>query len=81
MLAADVVDWGKIGQVVYTALGVALAVAFAFSIAVAGSTRFAEERRDGTVARATMWALVAGLGFAVCAAAIVLGIVAMTTKS
>jgi hypothetical protein len=81
ILAAKVVEWDKIGQVAYSALGVALAVAIAFSLAVAGGTRFAEERRDGAAARATMWAVVATLGLAVCLAAIVLGIVVMTTKS
>jgi hypothetical protein len=79
-LADKVVDWDKIFQVVYSALGVALAVAVAFSFAVAGSTRFAEERRDGAVARATVWAVLAALGVAVCLAAVVLGIVVMTTK-
>jgi predicted RND superfamily exporter protein len=81
MIVADkVVEWDKIFQVVYSALGVALAVAIAFSVAVAGGTRFMEERRDGAAARAAMWALLAALGLAVCAAAIVLGIVVMTTK-
>jgi predicted RND superfamily exporter protein len=81
MLAAKVVEWDKIGQLAYSAVVVALAVAIAFSVAVAGGTRFAEERRDGTAARATMWVVLAALGFAVCLAAIVLGIVVMTTKS
>jgi hypothetical protein len=79
-LADKVVDWEKIFQVVYSALGVAVAVAIAFSVAVAGSTRFAEERREGAAARATVWAVLAALGVAVCIAASVLGIVVMTTK-
>ena len=80
ILADKVVDWAKILEVVYSSLGAALAVAIAFSVAVAGSTRFAEERRDGSAARATVWAVLAALGIAVCLAAIVLGIVVMTTK-
>jgi hypothetical protein len=80
-LASKVVEWDKIGQVVYSALGVALAVAIAFSVAVAGGTRFAEERRVGAAARAAMWAILGIAGLAVCAAAIVLGIVVMSTKS
>jgi hypothetical protein len=80
LLADKVVEWDKVAQVVYSALGVGLAVAVAFSVAVAGGTRFAEERRDGDGIRAAMWALIAALGFAVCVAAIVLGIVVMTTK-
>jgi predicted RND superfamily exporter protein len=80
ILADKVVEWDKIFQVVYSALGVGLAVAVAFSVAVAGGTRFAEERREGAGARAAMWAALGALGFAVCLAAIVLGIVVMTTK-
>jgi predicted RND superfamily exporter protein len=81
MIVADkVVEWDKIFQVVYSALGVALAVAVAFSVAVAGATRFFEERRDGAPVRAAVWALLAAAGLAVCLAAVVLGIVVMTTK-
>jgi hypothetical protein len=80
ILADTVVDWDKILQVIYSSLGVALAFSVAFSLAVAGSTRFAEERRDGTAARAAVWAVLATLGVVVCIAAIVLGIVVMTTK-
>jgi predicted RND superfamily exporter protein len=81
ILADKVVEWDKILQVVYSALAVGIAVALAFSLAVAGGTRFAEERRDGAAVRAAMWAALAVAGFAVCMAAIVLGIVVMSTKS
>ena len=80
ILAGKVVEWDKIFQVVYSALGVGLAVAVAFSVAVAGGTRFAEERRVGATGRAALWGALGALGFAVCVAAIVLGIVVMTTK-
>ncbi|MEA2388392.1 MAG: hypothetical protein QOG41_1165 [Thermoleophilaceae bacterium] len=79
-LADKVVDWDKILEVIYSATGAAVAVAVAFSLAVAGASRFVEERRDGAPARAVVWATVAVLGLAVCAAAIVLGVVVMTTK-
>ena len=79
-LADKVVEWDKIFQVIYSALGVGVAVALAFSVAVAGSTRFAEERRDGAGGRAALWAVLAVLGVVVCAGAIALGIVVMTTK-
>jgi hypothetical protein len=81
ILADKVVEWDKILEVIYSALGVGLAVALAFSVAVAGGTRFFEERRDGAVARAAVWGVLAALGLAVCVGAIVLGIVVMTTKS
>jgi hypothetical protein len=80
ILADKVVEWDKIFQVVYSALGVGLGVAVAFSLAVAGGTRFAEERRDGATGRAALWGVLGALGFAACVAAIVLGIVVMTTK-
>jgi hypothetical protein len=81
MLATKVVDWDQILQVIYTALAAALGVTVAFSVAVAGATRFVEQRREGASGRATAYAAVAVLGLAICGAAIVLGIVAMTTKS
>ena len=80
ILADKVVEWDKLFQVVYSALGAGLAVAVAFSVAVAGATRFAEERRDGATGRAAMWAVLATIGLAASLAAIVLGIVVMTTK-
>jgi hypothetical protein len=80
-VAGKVVEWHQLFQVVYSALGAALAVMIAFSVAVAGATRFAEARRDGRPGQASVWAAVAAAGVAVCAAAIVLGIVVMTTKS
>jgi hypothetical protein len=79
-LADKVVEWDKLGQVVYSALAVAIGVALAFSLAVAGATKFADERRAGVPARAALWALLAAAGLAVCVGAIVLGIVVMTTK-
>src|SRR5207302_1813350 len=45
MLAATVVEWDQLFQVVYSSLGAALGVTLAFSLAVAGFTRFAEARR------------------------------------
>ena len=80
MLAAKVVDWDALFEVVYSALGAGLGVALAFSIAVAGSTRFADEVRENRMTRAAMYAVVAAAGLLVCAAAIVLGIVVMTAK-
>jgi hypothetical protein len=81
ILADKVVEWDKIFQVVYSALGVGIGVALAFSVAVAGGTRFAEERRAGAGVRAVIWGALATVGFAICLGAIVLGIVVMSTKS
>jgi hypothetical protein len=80
MTAAKLVQWDQLLKVVYTAFGAAAGVAIAFSISVAGATRFAESRRAERSGVAVFYAVLVALGLAVCAAAIVLGIVSMTTK-
>ena len=79
-LAADAVDWDALLEVVYSALAAGLGVALAFSIAVAGATRLADELRENRMTRATIYGVVAALALLVCVAAIVLGIVVMTAK-
>jgi hypothetical protein len=78
--AAKIVEWDQLFQVVYTAAAAGIAVAVAFSLAVAGATRFGEERRAGAGVRAAGYAAMAAVGLAICAAAIVLGIIEMTKK-
>ena len=79
-LAADAVDWDALLEVVYSALAAGLGVALAFSIAVAGSTRFADEVREDRMTRAVLFGTLAVVALLVCVAAIVLGIVVMTRK-
>ena len=79
-LAGRIVDWAALLEVVYSALAAGLGVALAFSIAVAGATRFADEMRESRAFRATLYGVMAVAGLAVCLSAIVLGIVVMTQK-
>ncbi len=79
-LAGKIVDWAALFEVVYSALAAGLGVAFAFSIAVAGSTRFADEVREDRMTRAVLYGVLAAAGLLVCLAAITLGIVVMTQK-
>ena len=79
-LAAGIVDWGVLFEMIYSALAAGLGVALAFSLAVAGTTRFADEVRENRMTRAALFALLAALGLLACLAAIVLGIVVMTSK-
>jgi hypothetical protein len=79
-LAADIVDWGVLFEMIYSALAAGLGVALAFSLAVAGTTRFADEVRENRMTRAALYGVLAALGLLVCLAAIVLGIVVMTAK-
>ena len=80
-LAGKVIEWHQLFQVVYSALAAAIGVTIAFSLTVVGATRFAESRRDSRPGQAGVWAIVTALGLAVCAGAIALGIVVMTTKT
>lgn len=80
VLAGDIVDWEALLEVAYSALGAGIGVSVAFSLAVAGSTRFADEVRENRMARAAVYGAIAVLGLLACLAAIVLGIVVMTSK-
>jgi cytochrome c biogenesis protein CcdA len=80
IVAGEIVEWGTLLEVIYQSLGAALAIAFAFSLAVAGSTRFADEVRENRMTRAVLYGVMAAFGLAVCLAGIVLGIVVMTSK-
>jgi hypothetical protein len=80
LIAGDIVDWEALFKVVYQALAAGLGVTLAFSLAVAGSTRFADEVRENRMTRAALYGTLAVLGLLVCLAAVVLGIVVMTQK-
>jgi len=80
-LAGDIVDWAALFKVVYEALAAGVGVTLAFSLAVAGSTRFADEVRANRTPRAVMFGVLAALGLAVVLAALVFGVVVMTQKS
>ena len=79
-IADDVVEWDLILQVIYSALAAGVAVTIAVSFAILGFTRAADARRDGDTIDTIIYSTVFVLGLAACAAAIVLGIVVMTSK-
>jgi hypothetical protein len=80
-LAASVVDWKTLGEVVLYSLAAGVGVAICFSLAILGATRLADARRDGGGLAAVAYGLLAALGLAATLGAIVIGIVVMTTKS
>jgi Tfp pilus assembly protein PilN len=80
LIAGEVVDWAALLEMIYSALAAGIGVALAFSIAVAGSTRFADEVRENRRTRAALFGTMAVVALLVCLAAIVLGIVVMTQK-
>jgi hypothetical protein len=80
-LAAPVVDWATLGEVVLYSLAAGVGVAVCFSLAIVGATRFTERLRDGgTGVAAIAYAALATLGMAATVAAVVIGIVVMTSK-
>jgi hypothetical protein len=79
-LLATVVDTTALAKVVVASLIIGIGVTLAFSLAILGATRFAELRSAERVVEAGAYAALATIGFAVCAAAVVLGIVVMTSK-
>jgi predicted RNA methylase len=75
-----IVDWSAVWQTIVAALAAGIGVIFAFSLAVLGATRWIDLSLDGRAAAAATAAVMGLIAFAVCIAAIVLGIVVMTTK-
>jgi hypothetical protein len=80
VVLASVVDWSALGKAAAAALISSIALALAFSLAVFGTTRWLELRRDGRVAASGLFAVVGLLGGAVCVAAVVGGIIVMSSK-
>jgi hypothetical protein len=79
-LADKIVDWATLGKVIAAAFVAATCVTIAFALAILGVTRFAEMRRSGRTLEATGFAALAIAGAAFTAAAVVGGIIVMTTK-
>jgi hypothetical protein len=77
---ATVVDWAALGKVVLYSFAGAIGVMIATSLAILGAIRFADMRRDERIIEAGAFAVLAVVGFAVSAGAIVLGIVVMMSK-
>jgi hypothetical protein len=80
IVAGEIVDWGALLKVIYQSLAAGLGFSLAFSLAVAGSTRFADEVRENRMTRAALYGVLATLGLLICLAALVMGIVVMTQK-
>ncbi len=79
-LAATIVEWDKLGEVVVNAFVAGVGVTTVFGIAIVGATRAFDAQRAGRGVAATAFAAVGIVGFAVVAAAIAFGIVVMVQK-
>ncbi len=77
---AEIVDGKALWQVVAASLAGGVGVTIAFSLAIAGAVRWIDLRRDNRPVEAGVFAVVGLLGIAVSLAAIVGGILVMTSK-
>ena len=77
---AEVVEWDLVLQVIWASLAAGVAVTIAVSFAILGATRAADARRDGDTLDTIIFSALFVLGLVACAAAVVLGIVVMTSK-
>ena len=80
MSLGTVVEWGDLVQVLWASVVAGLGVTFAFSLALLGATRAVDLRRDGHASAASVYVVVMVIGLIATAAAIVFGIVVMTSK-
>jgi hypothetical protein len=79
-LAGSIVDTKALLQTVGYSLAAGIGVTLIFSIAIFGVARFAEMGREGRTVSAVAFGALAVLAGAAFAAAIVLGIIVMTSK-
>ena len=79
-MIATVVETKELLQTVAASVVAGLGVTVIFSIAVYGATRSADLSRDQRPAAATAAAALSGLALAACLAAVVIGVIVMTSK-
>jgi len=79
--ADAIVDWGKIGQLIWVSLVAGVGVTGVFSIVVVGTTRSGELRREGRGGAATVYGVLATIAGLVCLAAVAYGVYLVTKKS
>ena len=77
---AAVVDWEGILDVVIVSLVAGIGLTAIFAVAILGATRVMDMSRDGRVVEAGAYGVLAVVSFAVVLAAVVFGIVVMTSK-
>lgn len=74
------VDWDALLDVLWSATVAGIGVTAAFGFGIVGVTRAVEARRGGQVASLAFFGAVGFLALAVVTAAVVFGVVVMTTK-
>lgn len=78
-MIATIVDWGALGQTVIAALLGGVGVAFTFSLAILGASRFGEGSRELSGLESIGYGALAVFGLVATAAAIAFGIIVMAS--
>jgi hypothetical protein len=78
-LLASIVDWSALGQTVLAALLSGVGVAFTFSLGILGVARFTDGSRELGLFGQIAFGLIALLGMVATVAAIVFGVIVMTS--
>jgi hypothetical protein len=79
IVIAQVVDWAALGKVIGFSLAGGVGVTLAYSLGILGAVRFAEMRRNERLVEAIFYAALGLLGLVVTIAAVVAGLIVMTS--
>ena len=79
-MLSTIVETGKLLQAAAGSLGAAILVSLAFSLLIRGATRSTEHRRQGRTVAASAYLGLAMIGLAGSVAAVVIGLLIMTSK-
>ena len=79
-MLATIVDTKDLWQTIVGAIVAGLGTTFVFSIGILGAARFAEANRQGRGLEAGLYGALAVVGLAATGAAIVIGVIVMSSK-
>jgi hypothetical protein len=79
-MLATIVDTHALWQTVVGAAAAGIGTTFVFSLGILGAARFSELNREGRTVEASVFAVLAFLGLLATAAAVVIGVIVMTSK-
>ncbi|MDO8210945.1 hypothetical protein [Conexibacter sp. CPCC 206217] len=79
-LAASIVDWGQLLEVVEAGLLAGVGISIAFSLVILGAVRAGEAQRQSRTLTMAGYGAVALIGLAICIGAVVFGVSTMLAK-
>jgi len=79
-MVGTIVDTKALLDVIWASLAAGVGGTAAFSLALVGTTRFVDMRREGRRTEALTFAALAGAAFAICLGMIALGLVVIVSK-